>query len=358
MYPKDSVRVLVVEDDFVVMQMIRGRLEEAGYTVAGEASNGRQALEMVQSLRPDVILMDIEMPDIDGIEATRRISNNSPTPIVILTAYDSPDLVERAGQAGAGAYLVKLPKPKELERAISIAMARFADMMELRRLNAELDAFAHTVAHDLQNPLNLIINYAHLLQEQTRLAEPQQNHLNALIHSAHKMHHIIDDLLLLAGVYKTEVELKPLNMGRIVAEAQQRLTHLIHETQAKISFPGQWPEAVGHAPWVEQVWANLLSNGIKYGGRPPHLRLGATARSDGMVRFWVRDNGPGLTPEQQAKLFTPFTRLNHTASGHGLGLSIVKRIVERLGGEVGVESDGSPQSGSLFYFTLPARRTL
>jgi CheY-like chemotaxis protein len=100
--------------------------------------NGLQAIEMTQSTRPDVVLMDIKLPDMDGIEAARRIYESCPTPVVVLTAYDTPELVERASAAGVGAYLLKPPDVHEMDRAIAIAMARFDDLMELRRLNAEL----------------------------------------------------------------------------------------------------------------------------------------------------------------------------------------------------------------------------
>ena len=114
------------------------------------------------------------------------------------------------------------------------------------------------------------------------------------------------------------------------------------------------PIAKGYAPWVEEVWANYLSNGLKYGDQPPRMELGATPQSGGMVRFWVQDHGPGLTPEAQAMLFTEFTRLSEIrAEGHGLGLSIVRRIMEKLGGQAGVESNGVSGQGSVFYFTLP-----
>lgn len=353
MKSKKNVRVLIVEDDFMVSKMIQGRLAEAGYTMVGEAANGREALELIPLLRPDVILMDIEMPDMDGIEATQLVYQNCPTPVVMLTAYENSELIRKASQAGAGAYLVKLPQANEIERAITIAMARFEDITALRRLNDELDAFAQTVAHDLQSPLGLVITYAELLKSELVLSEQQQKNFNAVLRNAYKMSHIINELLLLAGVRKAEVELKSLNMGRIVAEAQQRLAHLIEEYKAELKLPDQWPTALGHAPWVEEVWANYLSNGIKHGGRPPRLQLGATERSDGMIRFWVRDNGPGLSPEAQTQLFVPFARLSQArATGQGLGLSIVKRIVERLGGHAGVESEIG--KGCTFFFTLPA----
>ncbi len=138
-----TVRVLIVEDDAMVAEMIRGMLEDMKYTIAGEAADGLEAVEMAQSLQPDIILIDIEMPHLDGLKATQRIQECCPTPVVVVTAHESPALVEQASQVGVGAYLVKPPGMREMERAITIAMARFEDMLELRRLNAELqDALA------------------------------------------------------------------------------------------------------------------------------------------------------------------------------------------------------------------------
>lgn len=351
-----NIRALVAEDDFMVRAMIRGLLGEVGYTVVGEAVNGYEAVEMTQQHKPDIVLMDIDMPGMDGIEATRRISEACPTPVVILTAYDTPDLISRAGQAGAGAYLVKLPNAHELDRAITIAISRFEDLVELRRLNIELDTFARTVAHHLKTPLALVSQHVGLLVDEFSLAEEPYQLISAIAHQTEKMSHIVDELLLLAGMRKSNIELAELNMGRIVSEVQRRLSGLILEYNAQIKLPSQWPSAMGHAPWVEEIWANYLSNAIKYGGKPPVVRLGATKRSDGVVRFWVRDNGLGLQLKEREDLFTPFTRLTHgDVPGYGLGLSIVKRIVGRLGGQVGIESDGVPGEGCLFYFTLPAR---
>jgi signal transduction histidine kinase len=225
---------------------------------------------------------------------------------------------------------------------------------ELQARNEELDAFAHTVAHDLKNPLAIIISAANGLEHyHATLEDEQRQELLELIgRTGFKMNKIIDNLLLLGQVRKVEVQAEPLDMGAIVAEARQGLVQLIEEHQAEIILPDAWPVAWGYGPWVEEVWANYLSNGIKYGGQSPRVELGATAQPDGMIRFWVRDNGPGLTPEQQARLFKSFTQFKQVrVSGHGFGLSIVRRIVEKLGGQVGVESKVG--QGSVFYFTLP-----
>ncbi len=142
---RKAKRVLVAEDSFLVSQMTHETLVKLGYEVVGEAVNGSQAVELTLSLHPDVILMDIKMPDMDGIEATRLIQMTQPTPVVVLTAYETVELVQQASDAGVGAYLIKPPNARDMERAIIIAAARFGDMMELRRLNAELHAALDSV---------------------------------------------------------------------------------------------------------------------------------------------------------------------------------------------------------------------
>ncbi len=233
---------------------------------------------------------------------------------------------------------------------------------ELEISNAELDAFAHTVAHDLKNPLTAMIGISGLLQARyTRLGpDDVEKRLDVITRAGHRMTNIINELLLLSSVRKMEeVEFSPLDMSVIIADARERIEYLVENAQAEVIAPKRWPVALGYTPWIEEVWANYISNAIKYGGQPekgvpPRIIVGSTEEAGkGTIRFWVRDNGIGLLPEQQAKLFMPFERLGQAhAEGHGLGLSIVRRIVEKLGGEVGVESEVG--KGSTFFFTLPA----
>ncbi|MBN1582798.1 MAG: response regulator [Anaerolineae bacterium] len=136
---QSEMRALIAEDETLVSEMLYGLLDEMGYAVAGRALDGVQAVDMVQRMRPDFVLMDIEMPGIDGIEAARQIRDGCPTPVIVLTSYERPELVEQASAAGVGAYLVKPPNARELDRAITIAIARFDDMIRLRRLNTEIE---------------------------------------------------------------------------------------------------------------------------------------------------------------------------------------------------------------------------
>jgi signal transduction histidine kinase len=234
---------------------------------------------------------------------------------------------------------------------------------ELKKRNQELDAFAHTIAHDLKNPLSGVTTLTELLLETCAQGEPLEAEsikwLRMVNQAGQQALNIIDALLLLAGVSRQrQVEKQLVNMACVVNNVvQQRLAYLIEEYQGILTLPKTWPMVEGYAPWLEEIWSNYLSNGLKYGGQPPHLELGANSENDGMIRFWVHDNGPGLTPAEQAKLFTPFTRLHKKpAPGHGLGLSIVRQIVEKLGGQAGVES--TLGQGSYFYFKLPAPRTV
>lgn len=226
--------------------------------------------------------------------------------------------------------------------------------IELQAHNEELDAFAHTVAHDLKNPLSLILGYSEALEVdyQDLPADKVHTYLSKIAQMSRRMETIIDELLLLAQVRKMDVETYPLDMAEIVEAALERLAYDIEKHQAEIIQPDEWPTVRGYGPWVEEVWINYIHNGITYGGQPPRVKLGATVAPSGRVYFWVRDNGAGLSEEEQEQLFTPFTKLKQIRSqGHGLGLSIVRRIVEKLGGRVGVKSE--PGQGSLFYFSLP-----
>jgi two-component system, response regulator PdtaR len=133
-----SKTVLVAEDDYLVSEEIVRGLKALGYKNIIEVSDGIAAVEETCTLRPDIVLMDIKMPKLDGLEATRQIQDRCPAPVVILTAYESEELLKKAGEAGIAAYLTKPLKQGELERAIVIALARHRDLMELRRLNRAL----------------------------------------------------------------------------------------------------------------------------------------------------------------------------------------------------------------------------
>jgi two-component system sensor histidine kinase/response regulator len=245
--------------------------------------------------------------------------------------------------------------------AIAIDNARLAETLrqhtlELEASREQLDTFAHALADDLREPLGLIIHFAQILEEDhaARSNEELHHHLHTIAARGRDMINVIDELLATqaAPSQEAEEEITPMDTAIIVAEVLERLAYVIEQRQAEIILPERWPVALGYAPWIKEMWANYVHNAIKYGGQPPRVELGFDV-SGSTVRFWVRDNGPGLSPEEHARLFAPPTRRNRVHDAQrGLGLALVQRIAERLGEQVGVESEKG--QGSLFYFTLPA----
>ena len=369
-----SIRVLIAEDNALVSEMVRQQLERLGHTVVGEANDGNTVVPLVQETHPDVVILDIEMPGLNGLEVAQQLQILCPKPVVILTAYETPELIHEATAAGVGAYLLKPPQPRDLDRAITIAIARFADLVALREMNtelqqlnahlrmnnADLDAYARVVAHDLKDPLSVVLGFAEVLREDYAQLPPGKmaEYLNIIVSKSRKAVNIVNGLLMLAEAQHLQENLEPLDMGHIVGEALERLSWQIAEHRAHIQHPDQWPIALGHPQLVEEVWANYISNAIKYGGNSPQIELGydppaATSAAPHFQRFWVRDHGPGIAPQIREHLFEPFVRLpngNARGNSHGLGLSIVRRIIEKLGGEVGVAAQ--LPHGSCFWFSL------
>ena len=371
--PADSYRgnIMIVDDTLPNLRLLGKMLTERGYLVRG-ITNGPMALTAAASEPPDLILLDIIMPEMDGFEVCQRLKSDGRTravPVIFLSALDEAMDKVRAFTVGGVDYITKPFQVEEVlarvathlalqsltkqlaQRVVAIRKANHA----LQESNDELDAFAHTVAHDLKNPLASIVLGAEVLQMLVKAScgDPDvADTARDMGSSARKMINITDELLLLASVRQEEVIRDALDMSRVVARACKRLTWLIAQHQGEISLPDSWPVAHGYAPWVEEVWANYLSNGLKYGGQPPRLQLGATEQTDAYVRFWVRDNGSGIPEDKLGMLFVEFAQIDRRrVDGHGLGLSIVKRIVTKLGGSAGAES--TLGQGSTFYFTLP-----
>ncbi len=229
------------------------------------------------------------------------------------------------------------------------------EISEKEKLIVDLDAFSHTVAHDLKNMLGAIVSASSLIKSGIdSLSKDDLLEINELINlSATKTMYVTSELLVMASVRQQEIKPVAVNMQKVVRESIFRLKNMINDANALLDIPESWPDALGYEAWLEEVWINYISNALKYGGTPPVIKLGSEALPDHRVKFWIKDNGKGLSPEEMSMLFNKFTRLDMLrAEGHGLGLSIVKRIIEKLNGEVGIESNNIPGEGSTFYFIL------
>lgn len=228
------------------------------------------------------------------------------------------------------------------------------DISQLKKALLSLDAFAGTVAHDLKSPVATIANIASLLTDEQLDQEERKKMSGIIAGNAEKMARIIDAFLLLAKTDRNkELAIVAIDNRELVDEALVRLDTLIKEKGAIIRKPENWIDVCGHAELVEEVWVNYISNAIKYSGEKPVVEISVQDIGD-MVKMNVKDNGKALSETDRKKLFVSFARLDQHSDqvlGYGLGLSIVKNIVTKLGGEVGIESHEG--TGNTFYFTLP-----
>ncbi|HAI69019.1 MAG TPA: hybrid sensor histidine kinase/response regulator, partial [Gammaproteobacteria bacterium] len=248
------------------------------------ARDGEAALELIDYERPDLILLDVMMPGIDGFETCRRLKADVKTqeiPIIFMTALsDTLDKV-KGFELGAVDYITKPIHQEEVLARINthITLRHLQQQLEVKNTeletknveletknaeleakNAELDAFSYTVAHDLKNPLSHLIGMSDLLQNEFSENLSQQGYqcLQHIFKSSSKMIEIINALLLLASVSKQAVKLAPLDMGEILYRVEQRLSSMLQQYEGEIIMPKEWPVALGYAPWLEEVWVNYL----------------------------------------------------------------------------------------------------
>lgn len=336
--------LLLVDDNPANLNVLRDTLLQRGHRVRC-ALSGEMALTGIESRPPDLIMLDIMMPVQNGYEVCRELKANPKTadiPVIFISAMDEVFDKVKAFEAGGVDYITKPFHAEEV-------YARIDTHLRLRRIQIELERFNRLLAHDLKNPLQVIHGSAELLEMEIG----ENEDLIAIRQGVRRAIDITESMLLLAQIDHQVVKLEPLKMTDLIADVMRDLSPLSQSFSATYDVPSSWPDVVGHPTWVRQMWTNYISNAIKYGGRPPSVRLSVELASSTHVKFCITDNGSGLSLDEQDRLFTEFTRLGHNSNiqGHGLGLVIVRRMAERLGGEAGVSSEIG--QGSTFYFTLP-----
>lgn len=237
---------------------------------------------------------------------------------------------------------------------------------ELRLSNAQLETFVYSIAHDLRAPLRTMQGFSQLLVQDhaAGLSPTGRDYANFIDVAAQTMDRMLADLLAFSHISQQRIELMPVALETVVKSALLACENEIRASAATIECPAAWPNVLAHAATLRQVFVNLIGNAVKFvASSPPHVRLRVESRADAVVRVWVEDNGIGIPTEFQGRIFQVFQRLHTTAyPGTGIGLAIVQKGLERMGGTVGLES--APGQGSQFWIELaqapaspPARPT-
>jgi light-regulated signal transduction histidine kinase (bacteriophytochrome) len=225
---------------------------------------------------------------------------------------------------------------------------------ELAQSNIELDSFAYVASHDLKEPVRGIHNYSVLLQQsaQDRLSETEKARLDTILRLTVRMDDLIESLLQYSRVGRVDMALRPVDLNQVVREALDLLGPRIAETAATIQV-GELPTVVCDRVRIREVFFNLILNALKYNDRKEKRVEVGFLEMEGI--FFVRDNGIGIEAENFEDIFRIFKRLHgrdEYGGGTGTGLTIARKVVERHGGRMWVES--TPYVGSKFCFTLPA----
>jgi DNA-binding response OmpR family regulator len=385
-------KILAVDDSATYLHELAQSLGGEGYDVV-LARSAAEALELLAVQPVDCILLDLEMPGVDGGEACRRLKATPrlrDIPVAVLTGHDDRQSMLDSLDAGADDFILKSndfavlkarvraqirrkqvedenrrAREEALSRELAasearastaLAEARAALVEELERKNKELEAFSYSVSHDLRAPLRAIDGFSHALLEGYggTLDDKGLDYLRRVRRGAERMGQLIDDMLQLFRVARAELTRGPVDVSRVAHAAAADLARLEPQRQIDLNVQ-EGLSAIGDANLLRIVFDNLLGNAWKFAGKAdrPRVEVGADDMAPGRP-FFVRDNGAGFDMKYAEKLFRPFQRL-HTEKefpGTGVGLATVHKVIDRLGGRIWAE--GAVGQGATFYFTLPS----
>lgn len=352
--------VLVV-DDVAENVAVLGELLQPAYRVL-VARSGAHALRIARASAPDLILLDVMMEDMDGHAVLARLRADPATrtiPVIFVTAL-SEDADEQHGLGlGAADYIAKPIRPAVVLARIrtQIALKRASDQLRersvaLERSVRDLEAFSYTISHDLGAPLRAIRGFAAILAECEggRMGPQGRKALERIVDNGARMERMMDDILAYSMAEHGEMACSEVDLAALTREVAGELADAHPAIRVSI---GALPTVRADPTMLRQILANLLGNGFKYSATrsAPHVEVGARAFGQ-RTEIFVRDNGVGFDPAAAEGLFEAFQRLPNASgsAGSGLGLAIVRRLVERHGGRVRVESE--PGKGATFAFTL------
>ena len=364
--------VLLIEDERTQRVVLRAALERDGFEVE-EAEDGVKGLQAFDRVHPDIVLLDVRMPGMDGFavcSALRRQPGGNRVPILMLTVLNDIESINRAYEVGATDFITKpVAWPvlghrlrymlrasdafQDLAKSEAELARRVADRTaDLETANRELEAFTYSVSHDLRAPLRAINGFASILSanEMMALSPAGQDLLGRVVANATRMTQLIDDMLEFSRVTRATLKGTNVDLHNLAKQVAEELRDINPAAEVEI---GPLPAVNGDRAMLRQVLANLMGNALKYSARKdqPRIEVGATS-SEGETIYFVRDNGAGFDMRYAGNMFKLFRRLHRESEfpGTGVGLVIVKRIIERHGGKVWAES--TLGEGACFHFTL------
>lgn len=359
-------KILVVEDERVVARDIEKRLKKLNYTIIGSVASGEEALIKAAELRPDLVLMDIQLKGrMDGITAAEHIRVDFDIPVIYLTAFADEDTLQRAKTTEPFGYIVKPFDERDLHVTIEVALRRrlaeaaIRVALEKEKELSELKSrFWSMIVHEFRNPLTSILSSAQLLETHSERLnkERKQEYLELIQNSVRAMNRLLNDTLEIVRAEKSNLEFNPTAFDLeafcqdLIEEVQ---LHSGSRHQILFLHHGDCQGMCLDSKLLWHILSNLLSNAVKYSPQGGTIILEVSCIDEEVI-FKVQDEGIGIPKETQNHLFEPFHRAGNVGSipGTGLGLTLVRKCLDLHGGHIQVESEVG--KGSTFIVNLHA----
>ena len=359
-----ELRVLLVEDEAADVELALRALRQAGLEAVGDiAQTAEEFTDLVRKNSYDVILADYKLPNWNGMESVEVLRREGlDIPVVLVSGALGELTAVDCIKQGASDYVLKdhlARLPEAVRRALREKRLRTEHKQaqeELARSNQDLEQFAYVASHDLQEPLRMVATYTQLLAERYKgkLDADADKYIHYAVDGALRMQKLVQDLLSFSRVGRPGLVVESTDCSAALREGLQNLGTAMQESGARVDY-AQLPVVMADSSQLVQVFQNLVGNAIKFrGSEAPVIRVSAEEKGKEWV-FSVTDNGIGIAAENMEKVFVIFRRLNTREEypGNGIGLSICKKIIERHGGRIWVESEIG--HGSAFKFTLPVK---
>ncbi|MES1025656.1 hybrid sensor histidine kinase/response regulator [Gloeocapsa sp. BRSZ] len=354
--------ILVVDDSPDNVFLIQTILEEEGYNIS-TAEDGPTALRLVEQSPPQLVLLDVMMPGMDGFEVTQRIRRNNQLPfipILLITAYDQPSVAQGLDM-GADDFIRKPVEVDELLARVRSLLRLKHSVDERDQIARQREDFVSRLTHDLRTPL-VAADRMLMLFQQGALGELSPTMKEAITTMARSNQNLLQMVNTLLEVYRFEADRKvlnfmPVNLQEVLSEVVKELEPLAQEKNLPLQFEAESqvnPKVIGDRLEIHRLFTNLVGNAIKFtdsGLVKVRMKPSENEDSDAYITVEVADTGTGIPQEEQATLFERFRQGSHKRSGSGLGLYLSRRIVEAHQGTINVKS--TPGQGSVFIVDLP-----
>jgi two-component system sensor histidine kinase/response regulator len=331
-----------------------------------KAMSGNEALSLMLRHKFAVVLLDVQMPEMDGFETAMLMQENEEmrgTPIIFVTAISKEEkYASQAAAIGAVDYIFKPINPDILKSKTKVYLDIYVQREQILKLNAglrqsneELERFAYICSHDMQEPVRMMSSYAELLEQKyaDRLDEKGRKYVDFIAASARHLSAMIKDILNFSRVGRDEIKLEKVDCNEVARDVLREFERIIEEKKAKVACE-TLPVLRSSPTLIRILFQNLIGNALKFqdGSRAPQVRIAAERKGEAW-QFSVADNGIGIDPNQKHRVFAIFQRLQRKDQfpGTGIGLSTCSKFIALCGGRIWFDS--TPGQGTTFFFTLP-----